>query len=311
MRGSWRRTYSRRSAEIPSRSGHLTRRGTDPESGFKRLARRDPLQLLILLLAAVVITTLPNRHQLGLATAIRSSVLAPVLRLQSGFTDMRLMRDRVEDLRIERDSLSANLLALQNVEEENLRLRSLMQLSQRVEIQFKAANLYPARRSGEIVARSFRLDIGREDDVAADAAVVAPEGLVGVVRATSAGQALGDYWTHPDFRVSAMTTDGSVFGIISPSESSLLMELGGAPYQVQLAPGTELVTSGMGGVFPRGIPVGTVIEVRGEQAGWTKSYRVRPSVYPESVREVMVLVLREPVTENEDDWQGPASEEER
>jgi len=224
---------------------------------------------------------------------------------------MRLMRDRVEDLRIERDSLSANLLALQNVEEENLRLRSLMQLSQRVEIQFKAANLYPARRSGEIVARSFRLDIGREDDVAADAAVVAPEGLVGVVRATSAGQALGDYWTHPDFRVSAMTTDGSVFGIISPSESSLLMELGGAPYQVQLAPGTELVTSGMGGVFPRGIPVGTVIEVRGEQAGWTKSYRVRPSVYPESVREVMVLVLREPVTENEDDWQGPASEEER
>ena len=293
MRGSWRRTHSRRSAAIPSRSIQLTRRGTDPDSGFKRLARRDPLQLLLLLLAAVVIMTLPNRHQLGLATAVRSSVLAPGLRLQSGFTDMRLMRDRVEDLRVERDSLSANLLALQNVEEENLRLRSLMQLSQRVAVRFQAANLYPARRSGEIVARSFRLNVGRQDDVTADAAVVAPEGLVGVVRRASAGQALGHYWTHPDFRVSAMTVDGSVFGIISPGESSLLMELDGAPYQMELAPGTELVTSGMGGVFPRGIPIGRVIDVRGEQAGWTKSYLVQPSVYPESVREVMVLVEEE------------------
>ena len=84
-----------------------------------------------------------------------------------------------EDLRVERDSLSMNLLALQNVEEENLRLRSLMQLSQRVAVRFKAANLYPARRSGEIVARSFRLDVGREDDVTPDAPVVAP-GVVSI-----------------------------------------------------------------------------------------------------------------------------------
>jgi rod shape-determining protein MreC len=155
------------------------------------------------------------------------------------------------------------------------------------------------------------LDVGREDNVMIDAPVVAPEGLVGVVRATSRGQALGDYWTHPDFRVSAMTVDGSVFGIISPGESSLSMVLDGAPYQVELDPGTELVTSGMGGVFPRGIPIGRVVEVREEQAGWTKSYLVRPSVNPESVREVMVLVEREPSEETGDAWSRPASEEER
>ncbi len=224
---------------------------------------------------------------------------------------MRLLRDRIEDLRVERDSLSANLLALRNVEEENLRLRSLMQLSERVGVRFTPANLYPARRSGEIVARSFRLDVGRRDRVTTDAPVVAPEGLIGVVRHSSTGQALGDYWTHPDFRVSAMTVDGNVFGIISPAEASLLMELDGAPYQVELAPGTELVTSGMGGVFPRGIPIGKVISVRGEQAGWTKSYLVQPLVYPESVREVMVLVERETGEETEDAWSWPASEEKR
>ena len=309
MRGARRRTHSRRSAEIPRGAGYLTRRGTDSESGFKRLARRDPLQLLFLLLAAVVIITLPHRHQLGLAKAVRSTVLAPVLRLQGGFYDMRLTSTRVEELRAERDSLAERVLVLKDVEEENLRLRGLMGLWERGANRFRPANLYPTKRGGEVVARSFRLDVGGEAGVTADAPVIAPGGLVGVVRVTSGGQALGDFWTHPDFRVSAMTADGSVFGIISPlGETPLLMRLDGAPYQVRLTRGTELVTSGMGGVFPRGIPIGRVTEATGEEAGWARSYQVRPLVYPEAVREVMVLVQRDSTETMEDVWSPSVSE---
>jgi rod shape-determining protein MreC len=226
-----------------------------------------------------------------MATAIRSTVLAPVLQLQSGFSDMQLVRGQVEALRAERDSLSAHLHALSNVDEENLRLRGLVGLAQRVGHTFQPANLTPVGRAGEVVQRSFVLDAGESSGIAADAPVVAPGGLVGVVRVISLGRATGDFWTHPEFRVSAMTADGNVFGIIkSLGAGPLLMQLDGAPYQLELASGTQLVTSGQGGVFPRGIPIGRVIEVVSAEEGWSKSYLVRPSVYPDAVREVMVLV---------------------
>jgi rod shape-determining protein MreC len=256
-------------------------------------------------LAAVVLITLPHRRQLMLATAVRSTVLLPVLRLQSGYAEVRSLRERIQTLRAARDSLAAQVLALQNVEEENLRLRAQLGLARRAANRFVPANLYPAGRVGEVVKRSFIVDVGAADGVQRDAPVVAPEGLVGVVRVVFTHQATGDFWTHPQFRVSAMTRDGNVFGIISPlGDPPRLMKLEGAPYQRELAPGTELVTSGSGGVFPRGIPIGRVIELTGAEAGWAKSYLVAPAVHPDAVREAMVLVEREAESDLADAWPG-------
>ncbi len=261
-----------------------------------------------------MLITLPHRRKLVLATAVRSTVLLPVLKLQSGYAEVRSLRERTRTLRAARDSLAAELLALENVEEENLRLRSLMGLARRGTNRFVPANLYPAGRPGEVVKRSFVIDAGADEGVRRDAPVVASEGLVGVVRVVLKHQATGDFWTHPEFRVAAMTRDGNVFGIISPlGEPPRLMKLEGAPYQRELAPGTELVTSGSGGVFPRGIPIGRVLELTGSEAGWAKSYLVAPAVQPDAVREVMVLVEREAEREAEhgvsDAWpEGPARE---
>ncbi len=69
-----------------------------------------------------------------------------------------------------------------------------------------------------------------------------------------------------------------------------MMVLDGAPYQVTLSQGTEIVTSGMGGVFPRGIPIGRIARLVSQEEGWAKSYLVQPAVYPDAVREVMVVV---------------------
>ena len=234
--------------------------------------------------------TLPHERQLAMATTLRSSVLVPILRLQSTFSDMSAMRVRVEELRHERDNLAARVLALQGVDEENSRLRSLIGLAERSAGLFVPANLDPEGRVGERVKRSFVLDRGASDGILEYAPVVAPNGLVGVVRIVAPGQATGDFWTHPDFRVSAMTVDGRVFGIIKPQGGDPLMVLDGAPYQVELSPGTEIVTSGMGGVFPRGIPIGRIAERVSQEEGWAKSYLVQPAVYPDAVREVMVVV---------------------
>ncbi len=258
---------------------------------MKRPARRDLPFLLLFLLAAVVLMTLPHQRQLALVTIVRSTVLAPVLQLHGWLADVSTTRASVTALRAERDSLAAELLSLQGVGEENLRLRALLELAERGTTRFRRANLYPAGRTGEGVRRAFVLDVGRSGGIRPETPVVAPGGLVGIVRSVSEGQSIGDFWTHPDFRVSAMTADGRVFGIIrSLSGTPLLMRLDGTPYQVELLPGTELVTSGLGGVFPRGIPIGRISELTGAEAGWAKSYLVEPAVHPDAAREVMVPV---------------------
>ena len=97
-------------------------------------------------------------------------------------------------------------------------------------------------------------------------------------------------------RVSAMTRDGSVFGIIAPRGSdgprTMLLELTGVPYQQQVMPGTVIYTSGLGGaigVYPRGIPIGTVLAIGDEQEGWSRTYVVRPAVPPAAVSHVIIL----------------------
>jgi rod shape-determining protein MreC len=100
-------------------------------------------------------------------------------------------------------------------------------------------------------------------------------------------------WTHPDFRVSAMSADGAAFGIVqahlASATTGYLMELRGIPFRTALKPGTLILSSGLGGVWPRGIPIGTVLEEVKTSEGWARTYLLKPSVSPADVGAVMIL----------------------
>ncbi|MFW5947115.1 MAG: rod shape-determining protein MreC, partial [Gemmatimonadota bacterium] len=66
------------------------------------------------------------------------------------------------------------------------------------------------------------------------------------------------------------------------------LALVGAPFHADVAPGTRVVTSGRGGVYPRGLLLGNVVEVEDADTGWRKSYVVRPAIRPEAVTHVLV-----------------------
>ena len=50
-----------------------------------------------------------------------------------------------------------------------------------------------------------------------------------------------------------------------------------------------MVASGLGGVFPRGIPLGTVMGVLREEKGWERTYLLRPAAHPMTISHVMIL----------------------
>jgi rod shape-determining protein MreC len=142
----------------------------------------------------------------------------------------------------------------------------------------------------------FLLDAGSDQGLRAGDPVLMRNGrigLVGVIREVSPGGAIGVDWSHPDFKASAMTADGQVNGLVEPrpglfrGASRLL--LNAIPYFERLEPGTLITTSGLGGVYPRGIPIGEVLELHREEGRWLSEYWLRPIVDPAQVTHVLVV----------------------
>jgi len=256
----------------------------------RRGRRRETVIAALFLVVALVLFLMPEQYQQPIRRAIRTTVLSPFIGFQSALAQQDTRMVDVGALRAERDSLSAVLAAQAPIVEENRRLRGLLGLRQRAEPGFVPAQLVRVGVTGG--ESTFLLNVGRRDGVAPGSPVVGAGGLLGVVREVEEGTALGVDWTHVDFRASAMTADGSAYGIIEPRPGRFreedLLTLTGAPFHSDIPPGSRIVTSGRGGVYPRGIPIGVVLGIDEADTGWRKNYVLRPLVRPESVSHVLV-----------------------
>ncbi|NIP83095.1 MAG: hypothetical protein GWM90_29250, partial [Gemmatimonadetes bacterium] len=229
-------------------------------------------------------------YQTPIRRGIRATVLRPFIWAQSELMASSSHTVDVSALRAERDSLSAVVSAQASLAEENRRLRELLGLRGRAEPSFVPAEVIRLGTPGG--ESSFLLDVGERDGVAVGSPVIASAGLLGVVWEVGGGSAQAIDWTNPDFRASAMTADGRAYGIVESRRGRYREEdqlaLVGAPFHIDVPPGTRVVTSGRGGVYPRGILLGTVVGIEEADTGWRKSYLVRPAVRPEAVTHVLV-----------------------
>jgi rod shape-determining protein MreC len=242
------------------------------------------------LVAAFFLYFLPQNYQTPIRRAIRGTALTPFIWAQGELVSQGARTAAMRSLRAERDSLLAVVAAQASLAEENRRLRELMGLRSRAPGSFLPAELVRVGTPGG--ESSFLLDVGRRDGVVVGSPVIASGGLLGVVWEVGATSSQAIDWTHPDFRASAMTADGQAYGVVESRRGRYReedrMALVGAPFHTDVEPGTRVVTSGRGGVYPRGILLGTVAGVEDADAGWRKSYVVRPAVRPESATHVLV-----------------------
>ncbi len=250
--------------------------------------RRDLVIVAVLLILSWSLAGLDSSQALGLTRVLRSTVLSPFLAADAAYERRAALGARAANLETERDRLYLQLLGATGLERENRELRAQLSLPERSPGAFIVAELVPGQPSvGD--SHSFLLRSLSLAGMQVPTAVSVPDGLVGVLRSISGGTGLGEFWTHPDFRVSVRSATGGATGIVRSYVSEggeTLMLVEDVPYQARMAQGAILETAGLGGVFPGGIPVGTVIEESASLSGWSHSYLVEPAVRPGSVRAV-------------------------
>src|SRR2546421_5933282 len=254
-------------------------------------SRADTLVFIGCVLLPVAAMILPGRLRDPLTQALRQTVLAPFLSLQQQIERLSASLARYDGVVAQRDSASLVATFLPELRGENARLRSLLGLGTRLGSGYIPAEVL--REPEPTSPLTFIVSAGRRQGVKPLAAVVSPEGLVGIVSTVDAQTSVVVTWAHPEFRASAMAADGSVYGIVAPHGTEgpkvWLLELRGIPYRQSVALGTSILTSGLGGVFPRGIPLGSVVDSAAAEEGWERTYLVRPAVHPSAVSHVMIL----------------------
>ena len=210
-------------------------------------------------------------------------VVYPVERL------VRLVRHPVRDeARAEARALALMRGDLERLRVENARLRRALEYKARQPQIWLSAGVLSSGGGASATHCSIRVDKGSLDGVKEGAVVVVPEGLVGRVAEVSPHTAVVALISDPSVKVSCAVQEGAsdrAYGILS----------GGGPDGLQLRhldpagrlrPPAKVVTSGLGGVFPRGLAVGTLGMVTNDVRGVVGE--VRPCVEFSTLEDVFI-----------------------
>lgn len=259
-------------------------------------SRIDALLLGACLLLSFVALGLDANKTEPISGALRRTVVAPLVGLQRSAERWRTAWSTIEQRQLAVDSVALQRVRLRSLDAENEQLRQLLGLGSRLQWGFVPAEALHSTQPipNEELIMSVTLTAGSMVGIKKYNPVVSLDGLVGQIQSADPSTSTAILYTHPDFRASAMSLDGRTFGIVYPHQAvkrsdAYLLELRGVTSRDTLRAGTPLFTSGLGGIFPRGILIGTVAGELTTREIWTKTYLVRPAVQPTRVSSVLVM----------------------
>ena len=260
--------------------------------------RRGLALLGAVVLVALLLLTLQSRGRSSQAADAVAVVTTPVqlvlsrvhrgaFGLWATYLDWKNVRAENQRLRDEIRGLRVDGLAVQETVDENRRLRRLLDLRARLPLGTLPAEVIAREWGGWV--RSLTVNRGRGDKIARLTAVIAPEGLVGRVVEVRPGAAIVQVLTDPTSTVGAHAVRTRTSGIVEGDPR------GGVRFKYMardgsgITPGDVIVTSGQGGLFPRGIPIGRVTAIDDRGSALFHYAVLAPAVEFARVEEVLLL----------------------
>jgi rod shape-determining protein MreC len=252
-------------------------------------------------LAAVFILSLPSSAASHLKLALGSLFLPlfglagatqqlPADLVDSVLPRRELLRE-IDNLRRQNQQFQVQKLQADAIARENDQLHDLLGWERQQPWKLKLANV--VTRDPANWWRTVEIDLGSRDGLTPNLPVLTAEGLVGRVSSVSYTRSQVVLIGDPNCRVSALVEDPAQdTGILTASGplDSSLADLTYLSSSATLKPGQQVVTSGIGGIFPKGIPLGQIEDSRQVEFGLYTDARVKLSANLGALQEVWVLM---------------------
>jgi len=205
-----------------------------------------------------------------------------------GYLDMRRSVAENGQLRHKVADLTTENLKLRQSETDLRRLRSLLGYSEQFAMQTSMAEAIMLDTSTRF--KSIILDRGSNSGIEVNDAIVNANGLIGRVVLTTKDMAKVQLIVDSNSSVGALVERTRRQGVIRGDGANGL-QMYDVPSLADVQPGDTVLSAGIDGIYPKGIPIGTVIKAEKGQELF-KSIRIRPSVDFGSVEEVIVIHTR-------------------
>ncbi|UCD64198.1 MAG: rod shape-determining protein MreC [Candidatus Zixiibacteriota bacterium] len=210
----------------------------------------------------------------------------PFAHLKSSIAELRDEAAENDRLRRLLTQSSMTIAMYEEAVRENVRLRSVLGFEPPPGYELLPAEVISL--AGDFTPIYAVIDKGASDSVLVDQPVINQQGLIGRVSSVSQDYATIQLLTDPSNRVAARLARSREVGIVKFT-SSRGMILDNLPVQGTVAPGDTVLSSGLGGVYPPGLKVGTVVEVRRPDLEPFCEITIDPAVNFYSIDEIFIL----------------------
>jgi rod shape-determining protein MreC len=257
------------------------------------------LRLIFYLAMALVLMVLDHRNgwlwRLRYATAI---VVEPVYRLASlpadgfhalgvAFADRRMLTEQNQRLREDLLLANAKLNRMAAVAEQNQRLKELLDTQHSLELHVQLARVIGVDLGA--YRHRMMINLGARDGIKAGQPVIDAHGVVGQIIDVLPNSAMVMLVTDPDHAVPVVVQRTGLRTIAYGSRNGQQLTLPNVPMAADVHVGDKLLTSGLGGRFPQGFPVGEISNVEAAPSGMFLEARAEPTADLDRADEVLVL----------------------
>lgn len=257
--------------------------------------------LIALIVASIVMVTVYGREgATGPLHTLQSAVSGAVspLRIVGGSIESAssTVGDTVDNITADQNTLSGlreyneqlvqQYAQMEEYKQEAQRLQKLLDLKDTYQIEGTGARVIG--RSSEAWSQTVIINKGSDDGISTGQTVMGTSGVVGQIVSVSSHTATVRLLTDPQSGAAAMVQSSRAEGILRGSLVGLLY-LEDLDADAEVNVGDVIVTSGLGGSYARGLIIGTVVKVDGQQGETSRRVLVSPNDSIDTLEDVLVV----------------------
>lgn len=220
-----------------------------------------------------------------------TSYFSSIANLRSAQSENDALKQQIQELQVE-------LKGKEDLTSENERLRGLLDLKEKSKYKVLTARIIG--RDPSIWFDSSIINRGSLDGVKLNMPVVTDGGLVGRVTAVSPLTAQVDIITKDKSGLGAVIGEigtSTALGVVMGTGNSELLEMKYVPGSTEIQIGLPVYTTGQDGIYPPGLRVGEIVDIRSGSATVTHQIFLKPAAGLSSMQEVGVLLYEPPAKE--------------